>query len=258
MSTPEPVEAAADPTPAGPTLTIVAGDNQTANLVMTEHGFPMAAFAPVTVVLKDADGAPLAGEAVAWAVGETPGNMGIQLDPHGTSPLITVTDERGSTTLDRMRGSSLSAFYDSGAFTLVASHGRTVAAANFSVAIPLALTTKITGGDNQSVARAGTRVAGGEARFGPLEIRVRDSLGEPVAGIKVVFAAIGPGCMMIQVTPGQDEIDLLTDAEGVATLDLMDGDSSVCRGCDGDFKIVITAVGAKPVVAHYSVVPQPG
>ena len=256
MSTPEPEpgEAAADLAPPGPTLTITVGDNQTASLVMTEHGFPMAAFAPVTAVLKDASGAPLAGEAVAWAVGETPGNMGVQLDPHGTSPLITVTDEHGVTTLDRMRGSSLSAFYDSGAFTLVASHGRTSAAAHFAVATPLALTTRITAGDNQSAARSGTRVAGGEARFGPLEIRVRDADGEPVAGIKVVFAAVGPGCMMIQVTPGQDEVDLLTDAEGAATLNLMDGDSSVCRGCDGDFKIVVTAVGAKPVVAHFSVV----
>ena len=256
MSPPEPDVADAE-VPAVPTMTITAGDNQTASLVMTEHGFPMAAFAPVTAVLRDADGAPVASAAVSWSVGETPGNMGVQLDPHGTSPVITMTDEQGATTLDRMRGSALSAFYDSGSFDLMASHGRTIAAAHLVVAVPLARVTRITAGDNQSAARAGTRVVGGEARFGPVEIQVRDALGDPVAGINVAFAAVGPGCMMVQVTsiPGDDEANLLTDAEGRATLGLMDGDSSVCRGCDGDFKIVITAVGAKPIVGHFSVVP---
>jgi len=242
-------------TPSGPSLTITLGDNQTGILMMAEHGFPVALFTPVAAVLRDASGAPLAGEAVAWSVGETPANMGIQLDPHGTTPVITTTDEHGVATLDRMRGSALSAFYDSGAFVLEARYGRAVAAAHLVVAPPLALTTKIMGGDNQSVARTGSRVPGGEARFAPLEVRVRDSLGEPAAGVKVVFTAQGPTSMMIQLTPGQDEVDLVTDAEGRATLDRMDGGSSICRGCDGEFKIVVTATGGKPVVAHYSVVP---
>src|SRR5262249_29295275 len=116
---------APDPAPARPvpTLMIIAGDEQTAELQMTEHGFGMALFQPVSVLLRDADGVPLAGELVEWSVGETPGIMGVQMDPHGTAPCIVVTDADGVATLNRMQGHAASAFYDHGPFTLVARHG---------------------------------------------------------------------------------------------------------------------------------------
>src|SRR5438876_11980670 len=93
-ATRESVQEAPDPT-AGHTLSIVVGDDQTAPLVMTDLGFPMATFDPVAAQLRDADGAVLAGLAVAWSVGETPGNIGVQMDPVGTSPCMAMTDEPG-------------------------------------------------------------------------------------------------------------------------------------------------------------------
>lgn len=241
--------------PPTETLTIVAGDNQTVSAIMTEHGFPMATFAPVAAELRDPSGAVLAGEEVSWSVGETPGNMGIQLDPHGRSPLVVTTDESGVATLDHMRGSALAAFYDWGSFDLVARHGRTAAAAHLTVAAPLALTTKIVAGDNQSVPLAGARIGGMEARFAPLTIRVRDSEGQPAVGVPVAFAAVSPANMIILLSPGQDEVAIVTDEDGVATLNLMDGDSMVCHGGVGDFKVTIKPAGAKPVVAHETVAP---
>ncbi|HEU5003406.1 MAG TPA: hypothetical protein VFW71_11600 [Actinomycetota bacterium] len=248
----EPPEA---PAPALETLTIISGDNQTVSAIMTEHGFPMATFAPVAAALRDASGAPLAGEEVSWSVGETPGNMGIQLDPHGRSPLVVTTDEAGVATLDHMRGSALSAFYDWGSFDLMARHGRAAAAAHLSVAPPLSLTTSIIAGDNQQVQRSAARAGGAQARFAPVQIRVKDSEGQPAVGIPVVFTAVSPADMIVELTPGQEEATVTTDAEGIATLDLMDGDSMVCHGADGDFKITVRPTGSKQVVAHQTVIP---
>lgn len=243
-----------EPAPSGPTLTITAGDNQTAQLLMTAHGFPMATFDPIVVVLRDAGGAPMAGHAVSWAPGETPGNMGIQLDPRGTSPLVLTTDDEGVAVLDQMRGRSLSAFYQEGSFQLIARSGPASASATLTVVAPLEITAKIVGGDNQAVARSGNKVFGGEARFAPVTIRLKDSEGALVAGVKVVFEAAGPGGMTIQLTPGYSDTDVLTDADGLATLNLMDGDGIVCSGADGDFKIVVTPAGGRPVISHQSVV----
>src|SRR5437879_3428613 len=120
--TKERLQEAPDPT-AGHTLSIVAGDDQTAPLVMTDLGFPMATFDPVAAELRDADGTVLSGLAVAWSVGETPGNMGVQLDPMGTSPCVVMTDAHGVATLDKLRGGAASAFDDYGAYTLGAGHG---------------------------------------------------------------------------------------------------------------------------------------
>src|SRR5207253_2438519 len=247
------------PTPraaSGTTLTVVAGDNQTAALVMTDHGFPIATFEPVAVVLRDATGVPLGGKDVAWSVGETPGNMGVQMDPHGTDPCIVVTDEHGVATLDRMRGRSASAFYGYGAFTLVASHAGASVAARMTVATPVVLLPAIVSGDNQRVARTGDRVPGGEARFAPVKVRLKDSQGRPAPGIEVAFAAVGPPGMTIQLSPGSSDAAVTTDAEGIVTLDLMDGDSMVCSGSHGELKDVVTTDDTKPIVSHHSGAPR--
>jgi hypothetical protein len=243
---------APDPT-AGHTLSIVAGDNQTAVLVMTEHGFPMATFDPVAAELRDAGGAVLAGWAVAWSVGETPGNMGVQMDPMGTSPCVVLTDERGVATLDKMRGRSASAFYDYGPFTLVARHGAARAAAHVAVAPPLILKPTIASGDNQSVARSGDGVNGGEAVFAPVRILLKDSEGTLAPGVPVVFEAIGPKGMNVRISPEGETATVTSDAQGVATLDLMGGNSMVCSGGDGEFKVVVTAENTKPIVSHHTV-----
>jgi hypothetical protein len=242
----------ADPT-AGYTLTITAGDDQTAALVMTEHGFPMATFDPVTVVLRDAAGAVLAGAPVAWSVGETPGNMGVQMDPLGTSPYIVLTDDRGVATLDKMRGRSISAFYDHGPFTLVARHGSASVAARLLVAAPPTLKPRFASGDNQSVARSGERVPGGEAVFAPVRVLLKDTEGNLAPGVKVTFEAVEPRGMTVRLSSEGGTAEVISDAEGMATLDLLDGNGIVCRGASGEFKLIVTPQGSKPIVSHHTV-----
>jgi hypothetical protein len=248
------LQQAPDPT-AGRTLSIVAGDDQTAPLVMTDLGFPMATFDPVAAELRGADGGVLAGMAVAWSVGETPGNMGVQLDPMGTSPCVVMTDEHGIATLDRMRGRSASAFYDYGPFTLVARHGAAAAAAHLAVAVPVVLKPTIVSGDNQSVARSGSRVPGGEAVFGPIRILLKDTEGRLAPDVRVKFEAVGPGAMMVQLSSEGDAATVISDAEGVATLDLMGGNGMVCSRGTGEFKVIVTPDNTKPIVSHHTVEP---
>jgi hypothetical protein len=243
---------AADPT-AGQTLTIIAGDEQTAALVMTEHGFPMATFDPVAAELRDASGGVLAGEPVAWSVGETPGNMGVQMDPMGTSPCIVVTDDRGVSTLDQMRGRSISAFYDHGPFKLLASHGSARAAANLFVAPPPTLKPKFISGDNQSVARSGDRVTGGEAVFGPVQVLLKDTEGNAAPGVTVAFEAVEPKGMTVRLSSEGGSAEIVSDAEGLVTLNLLDGNGMVARGASGEFKIIVTPKGTKPIISHHTV-----
>ena len=250
--TKERLQEAPDPT-AGRTLSIVAGDDQTAPLVMTDLGFPMATFDPVAAELRDADGAVLGGLAVAWSVGETPGNMGVQMDPMGTSPCIVLTDEHGVATLDKMRGRSASAFYDYGPFTLVARHGTASAVAHMTVAVPLVLKPTIASGDNQSVARSGDRVPGGEAVFGPVRILLKDSQGRPAPDVRVKFEAVAPGAMRVRLSAEGDTATVISDAEGVATLNLMGGNGIVCSAGTGEFKVIVTPDNTKPIVSHHTV-----
>ena len=250
--TKERLQEAPDPT-AGRTLSIVAGDDQTAPLVMTDLGFPMATFDPVAAELRDADGAVLAGLAVSWSVGETPGNMGVQMDPAGTSPCIVTTDEHGIATLDKMRGGSASAFYDYGPFTLVARHGTASAVAHMAVAIPLVLKPTIASGDNQSVARSGDRVPGGEAVFGPVRILLKDSQGRRAPDVRVTFEAVAPGAMKVRLSAEGDTATVISDAEGVATLNLMGGNGIVCSAGTGEFKVIVTPDNTKPIVSHHTV-----
>ena len=234
-------------------LTILTGDDQTAALVMTDLGFPMATFEPITAELRDAGGAVLPGEPVAWSVGETPANMGVQMDPMGTAPCIVVTDERGVATLDKMRGKAASAFYDYGPFTLVASHEGASAAANLTVATPVAIVPAIVSGDNQSVARSGDAVPGGEAVFAPVTILMKDTQRRPVPGVRVSLEAIGPKGMTIRLSPEGATAVVVSDAEGLVTLDWMGGNSMVCTGGAGEFKIMVTPDDTKPVVSHHTV-----
>lgn len=247
----EAVPAAAE---ARPTLTTLAGGEQTATLVMTEHGFGMAVFQPISVLLKDAAGRPMPDVEVSWSVGETPGLMGVQMDPHGTSPCLVMTDADGVATLNKMRGNAASAFYDHGPFTVVARGGGASMSINLVVAEPPALVATIVSGDNQSVARTGTTVMGGEAVFAPVKVRLAEVSGNVVPGTPIAFEAIGPGSMSIRLGPGGlATTEVTTDADGIATLDLVGGAGMVCRGRAGEFKVVVTPPRTKSVVIHATV-----
>ncbi|GAC1364521.1 MAG: hypothetical protein NVSMB32_07130 [Actinomycetota bacterium] len=237
-----------EPVPV-PTMTIVAGDNQSATLVMTEHGFAMATFAPVAALLRDAEGKPMAGEVVTWSIAETPGQMGVQLDPNGTSPCYVTTDEEGISTLQNHHGNSAKAFYAPGLLPLVASQGAAHAPAHLVVEEPLELRPRIVGGDNQSVP-----ATGGTARFAPMKVLVKDVEGTPVAGVELSYEAVGPKGMVIQMQPsGPGTVVVTSDDAGMATLDLVDGASLVCTGAIGTFKVVVTAPATKPIIFHHTV-----
>jgi hypothetical protein len=156
-------------------------------------------------------------------------------------------------TLDKMRGRALSAFYDHGAFPLVARHGAASVRTILTVVQPPTLKATILSGDNQSVVRSGNAATGGRALFAPIQIVVRDPEGNPAPGVRVSFEAVQPKMMTIQLSPDGADAEVTTNAEGVATLDLMEGHSMVCRGADGEFKIVVTPKGTKPVVSHHTV-----
>jgi hypothetical protein len=248
-------DAAADLVPpAGPTLTIVAGDHQTATLMMTEHGFGMAQFQPISALLADGEGRPIPGKEVSWSVGETPGLMGVQLDPRGTSPCLVTTDAGGVATLAQMRGGSASAFYDHGPFTLVARCGTATAIATLEVNEPPLLIPTIISGDNQSVARSGSGPRGGEATFAPVKVRLAEASGAPVPGTPIAFEAIGTGSMSIRLDPGGlATIEVTTDADGIATLDRVGGASMVALGRTGEFKVVVTPPRTKSIMIHATV-----
>ena len=175
------------------------------------------------------------------------------MDPMGTSPCVVLTDEHGVATLDKMHGRSASAFYDYGPFTLVARHGAASVAAHVAVAPPLILRPIIASGDNQSVARSGDGVPGGEAVFAPVRILLKDSEGTLAPGVPVVFEAVAPKGMTVRISPEGETATVMSDAQGVVTLDLMGGRSMVCSGGDGEFKVVVTPDNTKPIVSHHTV-----
>jgi len=164
-----------------------------------------------------------------------------------------MTDEHGVATLDKMRGGSASAFYDYGPFTLVARHGAASAAAHMTVAVPIALKPTIASGDNQSVARSGDRVPGGEAVFGPVRILLKDSQGRRAPDVRVTFEAVAPGAMKVRLSAEGETATVISDAEGVATLNLMGGNGIICSAGTGEFKMIVTPDNTKPIVSHHNV-----
>src|SRR5438105_15564488 len=115
-----------------------------------------------------------------------------------------------------------------------------------AVAPPLILKPTIASGDNQSIARSGDRVPGGEAVFAPVRILLKDSEGTLAPGVPVVFEAVAPKGITVQISPEGGTATITSDTQGVATLDLMGGRSMVCSGGYGEFKVVVTPDNTKP------------
>src|SRR5436190_618537 len=111
-------------------LTILSGNNQTAQRVLTASGIAIANFAPLSVVLHNSAGQPLSGQQITWSSPSHPPAMAVQMEPSGASPCIVTTDSNGNATLNKMGGSSVQAYYADGNFTVVASYGSTSATFN--------------------------------------------------------------------------------------------------------------------------------
>ena len=103
------------------------------------------------------------------------------------------------------------------------------------IVTPTGLKSSLIAGNFQSVSRTGTDLPGGKANFAPLQIKVVTATGEPAAGVKVTFSvASKPGEMVVELDPaGGSSAVVSTDANGIATLNLIGGNSLSCHSASG-------------------------
>lgn len=115
------------PTPARPAypgavLTLVSGDKQSVARVRGSVSGGQAKFAPLQIRLTDAQGSILPDVLVDFNPGTYPEGMAVQVHPSGATPATVKTDSQGIATLNEMPdGMSVYAYYEAGAFTVVAS-----------------------------------------------------------------------------------------------------------------------------------------
>jgi hypothetical protein len=103
------------------------------------------------------------------------------------------------------------------------------------IVTPTGLKASLVAGNFQSVSRTGTDLPGGKANFAPLQIKVVTASGEPAAGVKVTFSvASKPGEMVVELdSAGGSSTVVTTDANGIATLNLIGGNSLSCHSASG-------------------------
>jgi|GEM_PF-1113142 len=234
------------PSRKGYTVTVAAGNSQSAPRKGTNpQPDGTATYAPLSVVVRDENGNLAPGVQVEWKPGSHPPNMAVQVTPSGAPPALTTTDANGVATLAEMSGSSVSCYYDQGAFEVIASvHEGGSATFDLTVAPPpppaslQGYTVAVLGGDDQSVPRTGTN-AGGTATFAPLSVSVKDSHGQLAPGVLVEWASHSPPAMAAQLGPsGTSSVKVASDASGVSTLAEMPGGASVlCYYAQGPFTV---------------------
>jgi hypothetical protein len=218
----------------GASVTIVSGDHQ--SVPRTGFSIPggSADFGPLQVLVKAADGRPVANVPVSFNKGS--GSMAVQIDPSGATPVAVNTDGNGVATLNRMQGYGVTCYYDQGPFTVTATvpgGAQTVFSLTVAPSPPPPdlhqAHVRIATGDRQNVARSGGNVAGGTAQFAPLQVIVSDALDNPIPNARVDFSpGSHPGGMAVQVHPsGATPASVHTDQSGRATLNLMPGGHGV-------------------------------
>lgn len=166
-------------------------------------------------------------------------------------------------TLTRFTPSSGTPYYrigrgGAGTFLTVegsATSGWTVADRTMSV-----LVGSIEGGNDQRVVRSESSITGGTAVFAPLLVRVRDTFGNPVAGVEVRFmVGTKPSSMSVQIQPSgaSTPVTTRTDASGIAKLALMPGGTSSVYAYygDGTFSIVASVTSGPQFTFTGTVVP---
>ena len=107
------------------------------------------------------------------------------------------------------------------------------------IVTPTGLKASLIAGNFQSVSRTGTDLPGGKANFAPLQVKVVTASGEPAVGVKVSFSVNSkPSEMVVQMDPaGGSSAVITTDANGIATLNLMGGNSLCCHSASGSLLI---------------------
>lgn len=217
--------------PAGASLAVQGGDGQT-----VQAGQALAQ--PLRVIVKDANGAPLGGVAVAWAA-----------SGGGTLPATSATGADGVA----------SATYHAGA---------TVG--------PKTITARVTGADTLTATFHATVTAGAASRLGktggdqqalvvnapsaPLEVTVTDAFGNPVPGFTVTWA-VTAGTATVAPTSGA------TDSLGRARTSIIASSASpsniTVRASAGSLSgspagftatvSLVTLVTSLPIAANYGI-----
>ena len=89
--------------------------------------------------------------------------------------------------------------------------------------------------------------------FEPVRILLKDTEGRRAPDVRVTFEAVAPGAMKVQISAEGDTATVISDADGVATLNLMGGKGIVCSRGAGEFKVIVTPDNTKPIVSHHTV-----
>src|SRR5207253_965225 len=80
----------------------------------------------------------------------------------------------------------------------------------------------------------------GLAVFEPVRILLKDTEGRRAPDVRVTFEAVAPGAMKVQISAEGDTATVISDADGVATLNLIGGKGIVCSRGAGEFKVIVT------------------
>ena len=237
-------------------LSLVSGDNQTATRVGTNSQGGEALYAPLSVLVKDATGKPLAGVPVVFSQGVKPAAMACQFDPSGDASSTAISDATGLATLRKMSNAagaySARIYYADGQCQIVATLGTSTVTFHLNAAAP---SITIASGDNQTATRLGTNSVGGEAIFAPLSVLVTDAAGKPLAGVPVLFSqGVKPAAMACQFDPSGDASSTaISDAAGLATLRKMSNAAGAYSAriyyADGQCQILAT-LGTSTVTFH--------
>ncbi|HEY5306123.1 MAG TPA: hypothetical protein VIJ52_05575, partial [Pseudolabrys sp.] len=215
------------------TLTIVSGDGQHAPRESSRYlEGGMAQFAPLRVALRDAAGKGIANAPVTFRCNHDPA-MACQLTPPGTDngTLMVKTNSNGIASLDQMLGKSIQTYYQDGSFTVTASYRNRAVTFNLSMVPPkrapvgwvTGATLTVVAGANQRVIRRTAR-----AHFGPMAVRLVGPNGKPVAHAPIHFnCGDSVACQLTASGVDHGELDVMTDGNGVATLDRIDGGSLI-------------------------------
>jgi hypothetical protein len=255
------------PTPApvavvtNPSLTMTGGNNQSQERSGSSVSGGVANFSPLTVLLKNGAGQPIAGVPVVFTC-HVPGSIACQTDPsgasHGVMPMTT--NSSGVATMNGMGGNALSIYYGEGPFTVTAQFQGASVTFNEKVATgtTFAYTTTVVSGNNQSAQRKGNSVPGGTATFGPLVVLVTDANNKPASGVTVNWVCSAPAQMACQLNPGGNGgVPSTSDGSGHATLNQMGGNSVSTYYATGAATITVSGSSSKPTTFTLTTVDPP-
>ena len=249
--------------PGPPTLAIVSGDNQNASRMGTNIQGGEAFYTPLTVVLRDWTGKPLAKTPVIFSLGTKPGAMACQFEPGGDAQSTIVTDDNGTATLGKMSNTtgsySARIYYADGQCQIIATSGAASVTFHLNSVPPKML---MVSGDNQTASpktitdSPWSNSGIPTALFSPLVVKLIDANGNPLVNAPIVWAVgTKPAAMACQIEPaGASQSTVMTDASGSATLNKMGGSPAFIYYAAGQCQITAAFNGT---VATFHLNAQP-